>query len=182
MPRRSIQPYLLILIFIGPLVLAALAYYGPWDFARRGGAEHGDLLSPPVALPSPSPGTSTADWLRRRWSLIYVSEAACEAVCIDRLNHLNQVRLALGEDMRRAQVVMLFAGTAPALPDGAEVMLARVDTTEAAPLRARLIEVGLDRVYIADPLGRLVLSYPPSVDRTGLLEDLERLLSLSPLG
>jgi hypothetical protein len=182
MRRRSIQPYLLLLVFGGPLVLAAIAYYGPWDYARQGGAEHGAIINPPITLRSPTPEQSSADWLRRRWSLIYASEAPCGAVCIGKLNRLNQVRLALGHDLGRAQVVMLFVGSAPVLPVGADVTLARLDLAQAAPLREQLTVLGLDRVFIADPLGRLVMSYPVDADQSGILEDLERMLSLSPFG
>jgi hypothetical protein len=92
------------------------------------------------------------------------------------------VRLALGHDLGRAQVVMLFVGSAPVLPVGADVTLARLDLAQAAPLREQLTVLGLDRVFIADPLGRLVMSYPVDADQSGILEDLERMLSLSPFG
>jgi len=183
MQRRSLQPYLLILVFAAPLLLAALAYFGPWEWARPGGAAHGELLSPPVALPPMSLDTSSAAGsLGRRWSLIYASAAPCREPCIARLNRLNQVRLALGSDRRRAQVVLFFVGSAPALPAGAEVTLARLDGAGAQRLRALFEERGLDRVYLADPLGRLVMRYPADLDQRGLLEDLERLMTVEAAG
>jgi hypothetical protein len=33
------------------------------------------------------------------------------------------------------------------------------------------------RVYVADPRGEVILSYPPDVDQKELLRDLERLLA-----
>jgi hypothetical protein len=185
--RHSIQPYLLLLVFGGPLVVAAIAYYGPWDWARPGGAPHGELLQPPVEAPAvslttPAGNVTPADWLERRWSLIYATDVACEEDCIGHLNRLNQVRLALGKDLGRAQVVLLFVGAAPAMPSGADVTVARFDDERAQPLRVLLGELGLDRVYVADPLGRLVMHYAPDMSQAGLLEDLERLMAISPIG
>ena len=38
------------------------------------------------------------------------------------------------------------------------------------------------RVYIVDPLGNLVISYPAGADPKGLVKDLEKLLRLSHIG
>ena len=40
----------------------------------------------------------------------------------------------------------------------------------------------LDRVYIVDPLGNLVMAYESGFDAKGLLKDLRRLLRLSSIG
>jgi hypothetical protein len=53
---------------------------------------------------------------------------------------------------------------------------------------AELIQVlGVDRLeqgrlFVVDPLGNLILSYPPDADQARLLKDLERLLSVSRIG
>jgi hypothetical protein len=38
------------------------------------------------------------------------------------------------------------------------------------------------RIYLVDPIGNLVLSYPPDADPSGMRKDLARLLHLSQLG
>jgi hypothetical protein len=38
------------------------------------------------------------------------------------------------------------------------------------------------RFFVVDPLGNLILSYPPEADRKRMLEDLERLLGVSRIG
>ena len=40
----------------------------------------------------------------------------------------------------------------------------------------------LDRVYIVDPLGNLVMAYESGFDAKGLLRDFQRLLRLSSIG
>jgi hypothetical protein len=53
---------------------------------------------------------------------------------------------------------------------------------------AELIQaLGVDRLergrlFVVDPLGNLILSYPPDADQARLLKDLERLLNVSRIG
>jgi len=176
---------MLMLVFIGPMLLAVGAYYAPWEWVRESGAAHGDLIDPPRPLPlrslTTASGTDTPeDWLRYRWSLIYASTAPCDTACLDELNRLNQVRLALGKDLARAQVILLFMGTAPILPAGADVTVARLDDGAGRVMLEVLGEENIrsGRIYIVDPLGRLAMTYEPMVEQKWLLEDLERLLQI----
>ena len=171
--KRSIQPYLLLLVFFGPLLLAAVAYYGPWDGLRQAGEAHGEFIDPPLTLPrgaltTPSGGATSPNWFQTRWSLIYARTAPCDQQCVSELNRLNQVRLALGKDLGRAQVVLLFAGAPPPLPDGADVIVARLDDAAGGAmlhlLEARGIRNG--RIYISDPAGQLArLCFPKTARR-----------------
>jgi hypothetical protein len=39
-----------------------------------------------------------------------------------------------------------------------------------------------DRIYLVDPLGNLMMSYPGDADATGMKKDLQRLLKVSQIG
>jgi hypothetical protein len=39
-----------------------------------------------------------------------------------------------------------------------------------------------DRTYIVDPLGNLIMSYPPDANPSGMRKDLSRLLRASQIG
>jgi len=186
--KTSREPLFLLLVFVVPLALAVIAFYGPWDWVPRSAA-HGEFIQPPVPLP---PGELTTlagartepDWYRGRWSLIYARTAECREQCIAELNRLNQVRLALGDDLRRVQLVFLFSGAGPELPNEAALLAVRLDDAAGAELLelldAELIRSG--RIYLADPLGNLVMTYPPDAEQRGILEDLERLLTVTVIG
>jgi len=187
--KRSLQPYLLMLMFFGPILLAAVAFYGPWDALRQTGEAHGELIEPPLPLPrgaltTPAGAETSPNWFENRWSLIYATTATCDQQCVSDLNRLNQVRLALGKNLGRAQVVLLFAGAQPPLPDGADVIVARLDDAPGSAmlelLGARAIANG--RIYIADPSGQLVMTYLPDAEQSGMLKDLKQLLSVSTIG
>ena len=184
-----IQPLLLVLVFFGPALLAALAFYGPWDWVPRGGAAHGELIEPPLSLPpgafaTPSADEAPTDRARPRWSFIYARFAPCDEQCLAHLNRLNQVRLALAEDRDRVQLVFLFAHAKPLLPPDAGIIVARLDDAAGNPTLELLGEHRIrdGRVYIADPLGNLVMSYALDAEQKGMLEDLKRLLKLSKIG
>jgi len=102
----------------------------------------------------------------------------------------------LGRDMDRVQRVFLYTGEccrggydlAGLAREQSDLVAASFDEPAAAPLRSAFPSFDgvaaplAGRVYIADPLGNLVLSYAAEAPRKGLLEDLKKLLKLSHIG
>lgn len=176
---------LLVLVFFGPLLAAVIAFYGPWAFAPS--AAHGQIIEPPLPLPAealPVRMRTAPAGQPRKWSVIYARTSACGEDCLEDLLRLHQVRLALGEDRGRVQTVLLWAGPDLPIPPEAEWITARLDDAAGKTIIQLLGEdaVRNGRIYIADPADRLMMTYPPDVEQSGLLEDLERLLDLSGTG
>jgi hypothetical protein len=178
--RREL--WLVAAVCLGPFALALLAYYtGPAWLPQLPGSR--ELVEPPASIaalplePAATPGELP------RWSLIYAKIGPCDEPCARDLERLRQVHWALGPDLDRVRRVYLH--TADGAPDagGGELARGRLDT-ELGPLalvfRAERLAAG--RVYIADPRGNLVVSYPPDVEQKELLRDLERLLDASGIG
>jgi hypothetical protein len=94
------------------------------------------------------------------------------------------VQRALGRDQERVQRLYLHAGSPPAGLD--DPQLAAHDLAEpgaaglAEALGAELLRDG--RVFVADPQGSVILSYPVDVEQRELLRDLKRLISVSRAG
>jgi hypothetical protein len=85
---------------------------------------------------------------------------------------------ALGRDVDRLQRVYV-AGADVSAPDDPALVRLRLDDGPGAAV-ARALDAGqlrLGRIYIADPRGNLLASYPPEVDQKELLRDLKRLLA-----
>lgn len=174
MQRKSVVPWLVGAVCIGPFVLALLLFYGPWQPSPLPGSR--ELLVPPVATPA---GwlADTADGVQP-WSLVYARTTACDERCVQDLERLRQVHAALGRDADRVQRVYLDGGDAPRSADPALVQRRLDDGPGAAVARALdAAQLRLGRVYIADPRGNLVASYPSDVDQKELLRDLKRLLA-----
>jgi cytochrome oxidase Cu insertion factor (SCO1/SenC/PrrC family) len=188
------------LLFFAPLGLAFFLYYGlGWHPGGR--VNHGQLVEPPqplpeLALPLAAAGDGSADatsnpqFLKGKWTFLYLGPGSCPAACQQDLYLTRQVRTALGKDRERVQRVFLADG-APAdiatlrseHPDLTTVLV----TAEAAPLVALLRkaepqEAAADRIYLIDPLGNLMMLYPAGAAPRGMLEDIKRLLGLSHVG
>lgn len=191
MRRPPLTVALVALLFLGPLALAIMLYFGPFDLSRLGMLANPDreLIAGRIRLPAeplsrPDGGETNADWARYRWSLIYARMRPCEAQCLEHLTRLTQVYLALGRERERVQRVLLATGDLPDPALDESLVIGLLDTGAGVAL-ARLL--GRDRIehgrfFVVDPLGNLVVSYPPEADQTRMLEDLERLLDVSRVG
>ncbi|HUL82401.1 MAG TPA: hypothetical protein VL131_09665 [Gammaproteobacteria bacterium] len=181
--KRALVPWLVALVVFGPFLAAALLYYVPADFAwlpRLPGSR--ELIEPPLEVPRAwLDGGADGPDARYRWSLIYAKMAACDRPCSEALERLRQVHAALAGDAERVRRVYWHAGAQASVPDDPGLLLRRVDDApgESAvrALGAARLEQG--RVYVADPRGLLVVSYPADVAQKELLRDLKRLLSVS---
>lgn len=190
--RRTLL--LLAAIFLLPVAVSFYLYYSAgW---RPGGqVNRGELLSPPrllpaVSLPTPEGIDTSPELLRGKWSLVYAGAGSCDAQCRDALYKGRQVRLSLNEKMDRVQRVFLFTGGCCEQPffgtehaglvaasldsPGGRQLLAAFPDPQGAPVSGRL--------WLVDPLGNLMMSYPPDAPAKGMIADLKRLLKLSHIG
>jgi cytochrome oxidase Cu insertion factor (SCO1/SenC/PrrC family) len=189
--RRRLQLIAVALVFFGPLLFAFWIYYGSPTLQPAGHVAHGDLIAPArplpaVTLPTPGDGQTGADFLRRRWSIVYVAGSTCDAACEATLADARAIHLALLADSTRVRRVFLcargcVANTDPGLehawlegPDAERLLT--LFPAYGTPVR----EAG--RLYLVDPLGNLLMSYPPGTAKKGMLKDLEKLLRLSHIG
>jgi cytochrome oxidase Cu insertion factor (SCO1/SenC/PrrC family) len=186
----------LALLFFAPLGVSFYLYYGRGAWHPGGRVNTGDLIDPPrplpaLALPLQSSGETAPDFLRRRWSLLYVEHGPCAERCRTSLYETRQVRLALDRDMDRVQRVFIadesccdFQTLHEQHPDLLAIRL----SPAAAPLLALLPRgaagggANPQRIYVIDPLGNVMMSYAPDAKPKGMLEDMKRLLRLSHIG
>lgn len=189
--KFRLQPLLIGLLFLGPFALALFLYYGPFQTGRLPKFQNSEreFIRPPPRLPAvglttSSGAVSDANWARGRWSLIYARSSACGDECLRQVNRLSQVYFALGRDHDRARRVFLFGGAELPFHGGADMLVARLSDAPGRKVTKMLgagkIQQG--RIFVADPHGNLILSYPPNADRSQLLKDLKRLLKLSTIG
>jgi hypothetical protein len=171
---------------------AAVALYFSSGWRPGGGAEHGMLIDPPRPLPE-TPLTNAdgsaapADALRSGWLLVFVEDEACAESCRAALIEMRQARLALDKDAGRVKRVLLHAGACCEPGFGADepdLLVLAAAGPAGAKLRARFPPAagGEHGIYIVDPHGNLMMSYPASGAARGILKDLERLLRLSHIG
>ncbi len=189
--RRSGRRQLLLVasIFIVPLV-AAIALYFSSDW-RPVVNSQGTLVEPPRTLTAsglfladgqPAP----ADVFQGVWSIVHPA-ARCDARTDALFEELGRVRIALDKDAPRVRRILLHPGTCTgaAWPWGHTDLLVIAATGPEGTALLESIPPAVDGapgIYIVDPHGNLMMSYPASGSARGLLKDLERLLRLSNIG
>ena len=139
-PRAKLL--LIVSLFALPMVASVLAYL---YFPPPPSANYGELLLPPQVL--------SAEFRKphgERWLLVATGD----------IEAMRQVRLALGRDASRVEVVV-----APAV--------------ELAKAGASVDE---RHIYLADPHGNVMMRWPASPDLKRMLADLKRLLKASQIG
>ena len=186
-PRRSRRTLWLILAVASAPVAASYLFYFFW--APRHTVNYGQLIDP---RPLPDPAMSLADGapfrlsqLKGKWILVSVDAARCEADCEKKLLYLRQLRLTQGKDMDRIERAWLVSD--PAAPRG-EAVTGFPGTWVVRAAGSGLIDQfpaprsPADHIYVIDPLGNLMMRFPPEPDTRRLIRDLSRLLKASRIG
>lgn len=173
------QPFALLALFILPTAGAMVMVFSDWRPSTF--TNNGDLVQPAEQLsPEQWQGVSeAAPTLAGDWLIIAPQRGDCGSDCRDRVDQLNRAQIALDRDIERVQLVVLQ-------PDSRETpvfdpvpgilnlsapaaVVDRLATHEGEPMAA----------HIVDYRGYHVMRYARPLDASGLLDDLESLLSLA---
>jgi hypothetical protein len=181
--------YLLALVFVLPFTVAATLHLLN---LKPSGKSYGNLVQPPQVLTIPTLHTADGklfnpkQW-QKIWSMVTVDNAGCQSDCIARIHMMKQVHTSLNKEAKRVQrmLVLPTVVNTDALknlqtqhPD--LVILAGVDA-ETVKFAANFNQAN-SNIYLVDPLGNLMMSYPDKFDPKGLRSDLTRLLKNSWAG
>ena len=185
---------LTIALLMLPFALAFGLYWLEWRPATL--ANHGELIQPPQALPES--GLSHADGspfptaeLRRKWTLVLVSQTACDNACQHDLQQMRQVQVALNKEMVRLRRILIANSIGelaadPALPElrrtYPDLLIAAPNSDQQGTAWRQAIDATNYRFYVIDPLGNVMMRYTDKPDMSGMLKDLERLLKYSWVG
>jgi cytochrome oxidase Cu insertion factor (SCO1/SenC/PrrC family) len=182
----------LAVLFFAPLGLSFYLYYGRgWHPGSRVNA--GVLIDPArplpaLALPLEQGGVTDPQFLKGKWTFLYVQQGRCGDDCQRRLYDTRQVRTALDRDMDRVQRVFILDEDC-CDPQALHAMHPDLITIRLTPadeawlvLLPRAAGDKSERIYLIDPLGNLMMFYEAGANPKGMLEDMKRLLGLSHIG
>ena len=187
--KNSLIMGVITLAFVSPLLVADV-------IASGDKSNHGDLITPPrplADLPLHDPVAAKDYQLHGKWNLLYLGDRCAGETCLDNLYRMRQIHAAMDKHSLRVQRVLLLreqdaAALRSILTPYAGQRIIKAD----AAARARLIPLfKLDagdkplltrRLYIIDPRGNLMMSYPPAADPRGIIKDLKKLLKASRIG
>jgi cytochrome oxidase Cu insertion factor (SCO1/SenC/PrrC family) len=189
--KTSGRKILLILsvVFLLPFTVAATLHL--LDL-RPSGKSYGDLIQPLRALQIPvlhdaaGKAFKREQWLKK-WSVVMVDSTGCAQPCQAQVHLLKQVHTSLNKDIKRVQRILLVATevkseTFIALQKQYPDLLILTGTEAETAKFAAEFNVAGGQVYLVDPLGNLMMSYPTNTDAKALFSDLKRLLKNSWAG
>lgn len=173
-------------LFFGPLAAAWLIYGVFPERAPAGRTHHGVLNDPARPLPEAGlepAGGAALPVFGKRWTFLQVAPNDCGEACRKGLATTRQVRALLHRRAVRVQRVLVTAGPPPAdLGDHPDLAIYRGGLALRRALGEYEGQYEPGTVYLVDPLGNWVLTYPAPVDAGGLFEDTKHLLKLSHIG
>jgi cytochrome oxidase Cu insertion factor (SCO1/SenC/PrrC family) len=182
---------LMLIFFIVPIIVVIAMYKLNW---KPSGESLGDLINPPHEMVTPASSDnqtyqeiSPTIW-KGKWSMVYVAEE-CEEACYAKLQDMRQLHVSLYKDIPRAQRILItntkqldkvkvdFPGlliiNEPDDSVNALITQFKVDSFNPAMV---------DRLYLVDPLGFLMMRYQSDTPPKAVLKDLKRLLKTSWAG
>lgn len=199
--KRSITPIVLIaLVCVAPVVFAALAYFVPGIGLRPAeSSNYGQLLEQrPVLDVAPTSfrtleGESfDMDSLRGKWVLVSVDSGDCDEACVRKLFILRNSHASQGKNVDRVTRVWLVTDEATPSPQILEAYtgthILRTDDQTAAALlvpslsTAQQTEHLRTGMWVIDPMGNLMLEFPPDADPLKVRKDISKLLYHSRVG
>lgn len=208
-PNRSKLPLVLILVIsLAPVVLALLAYYVPaLGLKPQATTNYGALIEPQRPMPDASAlpltdldgQTFELESLRGQWVLVSAGPAACPESCVRNLFILRNSHASQGKDVERlsrvwfvlddgdvdSKILDAYKGT-HALRANPEQLADFLTTITMDSDKSVFTPMAEDDaalpMWIIDPLGNLMMEFPPDADPLKVRDDIRKLLRNSRIG
>jgi hypothetical protein len=181
-----LQLMLIAAVFAVPLALAGWMYYSDSSLVPDSSTNKGALLLPIVSLRDELPGSVIHNVSPNQWLMLYANIAVCDEECAEALIRLRQSRLMLGKDMQRVGRVLLHGDSVPDTVAINEQHAGLITISDKDLIRLleekRPTNLQQGGSYLLDPLGNLVMYFPPDLDPKEMVGDIKHLLKLSHIG
>lgn len=176
--HKYVVLFLLFLLFAAPSLIAYLFYHNP-DWVASNKTNKGVLLTPPVLLAytDKAPSASTP-----KWKLAFWSPDTCGKNCLEQLDKLARIRLALGRHLYEVEIQLLLGAKAPQLSQNIVNALHEQDISilkfSAAEEQGMGILKNKSKIFITNPGNYLVLAYVQTVKPDNIFHDIKQLLKV----
>lgn len=187
---NRVQMILILVVFAAP-VLGAF-FYQPKAFSN-----YGDIYTPVRQVENlkmnGANGMVELDSFRRQWVFIVTASAKCAKACEDNILKMRQLRFMQNNNMKRIRTVFMHTGLSSVVSDDLAKKYSPIESyavsavdfanwTKILKIDGAPIEAQQDRIYIIDPAGNLMMSYPASSEPGLMQKDIKRLLKTSQIG
>lgn len=182
---RAVTMIGLIVIFFAPVFFARLATTNS-HFSFTSKVNQGELITPSISINDMnikfiSGKPLTTKNLKQQWQLFYVMTDQCNSECQNALYKMRQVNSSLGKEAYRINRLVMGVGS---FSENNQRFFKEKKYTEQHLLVLPVLSHGIvsGRVYLADPLGNIMMTYPADFKMKALYQDLSRLLKASQIG
>ncbi len=173
-------------IFALPLLASFAVYYFSEEIGLKS-KNFGTLLTAAVPIDSldlrdPEGNPFLQDAIHGRWVLVYHPGVSCSEQCGKDLKALEKVRLALGKDYGRTDLLLLIAPSQNLGSGSAVKTVAVIDDINRNKLAAATGaggEYSSPLLLLADGNGNVMMSYGAAIDQKSVYEDLRWLLKVN---
>ena len=211
--KNKIKLAALMLVTILPITFATFSFRSAMNSGGFGGTtNNGELIIPPLDIAALELRTqdgdpafqsfediiaeleSEDDYEIQPWLMLYVSAKDCHETCLNRVQELRQLHIALGKDIQRVRRYYVHATGMPMTSELSEKFREEYPSMGIAfsdyqairsNFSAANIELGLpeeSHVIFVDPVGNVMMYYTEDKTAQEIMSDLETLLSRSSLG
>jgi len=187
---NRVQLILILVVFTAPIAGAFL--YKPTGYNN-----YGDIYSParPVdnLIMNGEGGRVELDSFRRQWILLVRANHECSAACEDNMLKVRQLRFMQNNDMVRIRTVFMHTNLPVEVASDLDAKYQPIESYKVnaedfhqwgsvLKLKDAPKEAEVDRIYMIDPAGNLMMSYPASAEPKQINKDIRRLLKASQIG
>jgi len=201
---KSKTPLIIIMLMsLAPVIAALLVYFNP-EWRPSGGANYGMLIEPQRPIPGVKDLPLTTldgqafdlNSLKGKWIIVAADVAECPESCARKLFILRNSHASQGKHVERLARVWFITDDAPVPEKVLEAykgaVMVRVNPLILEKFLLGQTPAGLTAeqartelappMWIIDPLGNLILQYPPVADPELFRKELRKLLQNSRIG
>lgn len=196
--KQLITLILLLVVCVSPFVISWVLLNFT-DVSKIGVSHNGILIDPPrpienFQLSNPAAPESKEFSLHGKWSLVYLLDGSCDANCQENIYKMRQIRLATSKYAHRVQRLVIHTTENTELFTAEQIndyqgqlmlfngMLQKPEYEDLFKIDANDEPFSQQRLYLIDPLGNLMMTFPSGVDPRGIIKDMKRLLKYSRVG
>lgn len=177
------KKYFLPLLFIIFPILAAIVFNEHYIQEPIKAIRHGVLLQPPLNMKSFNMFITND----QNWQIAYVPAVCCNSICGKELLQLSQLQKTLEKKGKQVHL-KLIAKQSCEVHDYSHIFMEAINLQQVKQFQTILTQPGeatfdmTDKIFIIDPQQNLFVYYLGANKPTDILNDLNRIMTVSPKG
>ena len=191
--KNKLALFGLFLIFLAPVLFAwYFLYVSP---AEKEHKNLGNLIQPARAFSDiklQDPYENSQSSLFGKWNLVFLNKGECLDQCLANMYKIRQIRLAMSKHDSRVQRVVIMDAVSDSITTNSftedyrgQLVLPADDLSDIENQHFKMDDKDpyeLDRIYIIDPIGNLMMFYESDANPMDIIKDLKLLLKSSRIG